>query len=57
MVLDDVNSQDGILVSTIFVLHATVHITTQLTLAQLVFEWDSILNTCHKGNYRSLRMV
>ena len=43
MVLDDENPWDGILASTMFALHATVHTTTQHTLAQLVFTRDSIM--------------
>ena len=51
MVLNDENPQDGILASTMFALHATVHITTQHTPAQLVFGRDSILNTRHETNW------
>ena len=45
MVLDDVNSWDGILATTMFALHATVH-----TPAQLVFGRDSLINISHKAN-------
>ena len=55
MVLDDENPWDGILASTMFPLHATVHTTTQHTPAQLVFGRDSILNTHHDANWQLIQ--
>ena len=50
MVLKDENTWDGILAVTIFVLRATVHITSLYTPTQLAFGRDSILNVRHKAN-------
>ena len=51
MVLGDVNPWDGILAIIMFALPATLHTTTQLTHAQLVFGHDSIMDMCHKTNH------
>ena len=53
MALVNENTWDGILASTMFVLRASVHTTTQYTPAQLMFRLDSILNTRHKENWWS----
>jgi hypothetical protein len=45
----------GILVATMFVVRATYHTTMRETLAQLVFGWDSILNTKVEANWASIR--
>ena len=57
MVLDDENLWDEISASTMFVLHTTVHITTQYTPAQLIFGRDSILNTLHEANWQSIKKL
>ena len=55
MVLNDGNPWDGILVSTMFALRATVHTMMQYTQAQLVFGRDSVLNTRHEANWQLLK--
>ena len=55
MVLNDENSWDGILTSTMFTLRTTIHTTTQHTPTQLVFGQDSKLNTSHEANYKSIK--
>ena len=55
MVLNDKNPWNGMLVPTMFVLRATVHIMTQYTPAQLVFRRDLTLNTRHKANWKSIK--
>ena len=54
-ILDDENLCDGILASTIFALHSTVHTKTQHTPAQLVFGQNSRLNTRHKTNWQIIK--
>ena len=44
MNLNNDNSQEGILLSTIFAIWSTVHATTQHTPSQLVFSRDAIIN-------------
>ena len=53
MVLDDENPWDGILVSTMLTLRATVRTMTQYTPAQ--FRQDSILNTHHEANWEIIK--
>ena len=55
MVLDDKNTWDGIVASTMFALRATVHTTTHYTPAQLIFGRDSIINQCHKVDLKTIR--
>ena len=55
MVFDDNNPWDGILAATMFVLRATVHTTSQYTLAQLVFGRDTILNVKHEANWKIIK--
>ena len=55
MVFDDESPWDRILPSTMFVLRAMVYTTTQLTLAQLVFGRDSILNIRNEANWQSIK--
>ena len=55
MLLDDENPWDGILASIIFSLRATVHTSTQHTLAQLVFNRDSILNVPIEANWKLIK--
>ena len=55
MVFNDGSPWDGILVSTMFALLATVHTTTQHTPAHLVFRQDSILNIFHKVNKQLIK--
>ena len=51
MVLNDERPWDGILASTMFVLHATVHTMTQYTPAQIVFGQHSIMNIGHEAKW------
>ena len=55
MVLDDDNPWDGILAATMFTLRATVHTTSQYTLAQLVFGRDTILNVKPEANWKIIK--
>jgi len=55
MVPDDKNPWDGILASTMFALHATVHTTTQFTPTQLVFGRDVILSARHEANWHLIK--
>ena len=55
MVLEDENTWDGILAVTIFVLRATVHITSLYTPTQLAFGRDSILNVRHEANWKLIK--
>ena len=54
MVLDDENSWDGILASTMFALRATVHTTTQYTPAQLIFGGNAIINQHHDVDWETI---
>ena len=54
MVLDDKNPWDSILASTMFVLRATLHTTTQYTPAQLIFGRDSIINQRHDIDWETI---
>ena len=53
MVLDEENPWDG--ASIMFDLRATVHTTTQYTPAQLIFGRDSITNSHHDTDCKTLR--
>ena len=55
MVLDEKNSMNGILVSTMFALRATVHTTTQYTSSKLIYGLDSIINWRHGVDWESIR--
>ena len=55
MVLDDENSWDNILASTLFASRDTVHITTQYTATLLIFGRDSIINQNHDVDWEIIR--
>ena len=55
MVLDDKNPLDGISVSTMFALWATVHTTTKYIPAQLIFGRDSIINRLHDVDLETIK--
>ena len=55
MIVIDENPWDGILVSAMFALCATVNTTMQQTSEQLVFGQDLILNTRFESNWQFLQ--